>query len=830
MPNRVRSALLAGLGLTVLAPAIAWAAPSVEAFALSTNASSRASVVSAPTIDAPVTAAAATDQLLSLTATAMDGDAGDVLTIVATGAPSSLVINHTPSVSPATATLSGTLGAGDVGSFLIEWTVSDGVTTASTTTALTVGANSDPLIDAPASRNGAETVKTEFPVNVSDPDGDAVNSLVAAPLPAGATFTVNALKTVGLFTWTPALGQAGTYSVTFTVQSGSPARSAMATTVLTIGPPNRAPVVTAPGTVNGVTSVLITVNVTVSDPDGDPITSLISRGTQNTPLPVGAVFTANGTNTAGTLTWTPTPAQNITVSIDFIATSGALPVSTVAVTKIVVRTDRAPVVTAPANVPGTENVPLSFTVTASDPDATPIASLAVSGAPAGATFTPNGTNTSGTFAWTPSYSQAGAYPVAFTASNALSGSAATTISISNVDRAPAVSAPASQGGPEGSAIHFTVSAVDPDGNAIASLTASPLPLGATFAAAPGNASGDFDWTPGFAQSGSYTVVFTAANALSGSAATSLEVTEQNRAPIADADGPYSGVAGLPISFDGSGSSDPDGDALTYAWDFGDGGTATGSMASHSYAVGGSYAVALTVTDDGTPALSTVGTTTAAVLAGYEARVFTSNANKTIRLSSGKPRWCAQVEPVNSSFSLSDVVTSSVRLHYQGNEIPGGGFKTSVTADGDGNGIEEITLCFAKDDLRTLFAGLSAGPHTVTVSVTGMLQTGAQFTGDLLVDVFGGGGSLAATVTPNPLNPEALITFATKKPGAIRVKLYDLSGRLVRTLADEPSTSAGYHDVRVDGRGEKGERLASGVYFFRIESADGVSAGRLSIMK
>jgi len=115
-------------------------------------------------------------------------------------------------------------------------------------------------------------------------------------------------------------------------------------------------------------------------------------------------------------------------------------------------------------------------------------------------------------------------------------------------------------------------------------------------------------------------------------------------------------------------------------------------------------------------------------------------------------------------------------------------------------------------------------------VTGMLSNGAHFTGDLAVDVFGGGGSLAATVTPNPLNPEALITFVTKKPGPIRVRLYDLSGRLVRTLTEESSAAAGYHDVRVDGRDENSERLASGVYFFRIESPDGNSAGRLSIMK
>lgn len=53
---------------------------------------------------------------------------------------------------------------------------------------------------------------------------------------------------------------------------------------------------------------------------------------------------------------------------------------------------------------------------------------------------------------------------------------------------------------------------------------------------------------------------------------------------------------LSVSFDGSGSSDPDSVIVMWAWDFGDGGTATGEMASHVYAAGGTYTVILTVTD------------------------------------------------------------------------------------------------------------------------------------------------------------------------------------------------------------------------------------------
>src|SRR5215831_4478922 len=69
-------------------------------------------------------------------------------------------------------------------------------------------------------------------------------------------------------------------------------------------------------------------------------------------------------------------------------------------------------------------------------------------------------------------------------------------------------------------------------------------------------------------------------------------------PVARPGGSYSGTIGVPISFSGSASSDPDGTITTYAWSFGDGATGSGVTVSHSYASSGSYTVTLTVTDNG----------------------------------------------------------------------------------------------------------------------------------------------------------------------------------------------------------------------------------------
>jgi PKD repeat protein len=71
----------------------------------------------------------------------------------------------------------------------------------------------------------------------------------------------------------------------------------------------------------------------------------------------------------------------------------------------------------------------------------------------------------------------------------------------------------------------------------------------------------------------------------------------NSPPVANAGGPYSGTKGLPINFDGTGSTDPDGNIVSYAWDFGDGGSGTGATVEHTYATSGTYTVTLVVTDD-----------------------------------------------------------------------------------------------------------------------------------------------------------------------------------------------------------------------------------------
>ena len=70
----------------------------------------------------------------------------------------------------------------------------------------------------------------------------------------------------------------------------------------------------------------------------------------------------------------------------------------------------------------------------------------------------------------------------------------------------------------------------------------------------------------------------------------------NSAPVADPGGPYLVAVDTPVTLDGSASSDPEDDTLTYAWDFGDGNTGSSVSPSHTYADARVYDVCLIVND------------------------------------------------------------------------------------------------------------------------------------------------------------------------------------------------------------------------------------------
>jgi hypothetical protein len=78
--------------------------------------------------------------------------------------------------------------------------------------------------------------------------------------------------------------------------------------------------------------------------------------------------------------------------------------------------------------------------------------------------------------------------------------------------------------------------------------------------------------------------------------------------------------------------------------------------------------------------------------------------------------------------------------------------------------------------------------------------------------------------PNPFNPRTTIQYNVPKAGNVRMQLYDIQGRLVRTLMNRDH-EPGYFEFNLDGRD-----LSSGVYFYSIEAGNYHDTKKLVLLK
>jgi hypothetical protein len=84
--------------------------------------------------------------------------------------------------------------------------------------------------------------------------------------------------------------------------------------------------------------------------------------------------------------------------------------------------------------------------------------------------------------------------------------------------------------------------------------------------------------------------------------------------------------------------------------------------------------------------------------------------------------------------------------------------------------------------------------------------------------------------PNPLNPSTTLTIHLSASTRVSLAIYDMQGRLVRTLAAGEPMQAGTTRAHWDGRTEGGEPAAPGVYFVRLEAAKFHLARRTVVLK
>jgi hypothetical protein len=213
-----------------------------------------------------------------------------------------------------------------------------------------------------------------------------------------------------------------------------------------------------------------------------------------------------------------------------------------------------------------------------------------------------------------------------------------------------------------------------------------------------------------------------------------------------------------------------------------------------------------------------------------ARSFVHGAQRSVPIGeSREPLWI-QMEPVGGTYANEAVDWSSLQLHLPESATaihPLSG-KGVIEEDSDHNGILELRIGFSATDLARLVT--EPGRHVVTLDVDGRTLSGRALQSSLEVTLVrtGGKAPLRASVQPNPLNPSGEIVFATAREGRSTLRVYDVTGRLLREISQ--TSAAGTQRIAFDGRDQQGRSLASGIYLYRIHAPDGDQRGRFTIAK
>ena len=92
------------------------------------------------------------------------------------------------------------------------------------------------------------------------------------------------------------------------------------------------------------------------------------------------------------------------------------------------------------------------------------------------------------------------------------------------------------------------------------------------------------------------------------------------------------------------------------------------------------------------------------------------------------------------------------------------------------------------------------------------------------------GIFSSRVVPAVARHRAAWQFTTTARSALRVDLYDASGRHVRALLEDADMAPGLHSLNFDARDDHGHRLASGVYSYRAQAAERSVAGRFVVAR
>lgn len=226
-----------------------------------------------------------------------------------------------------------------------------------------------------------------------------------------------------------------------------------------------------------------------------------------------------------------------------------------------------------------------------------------------------------------------------------------------------------------------------------------------------------------------------------------------------------------ITFDASGSFDPDGQIVACLWTFGDGAQSDQKVATHAYTQPGTYQIGLKLTDNNGATAEKTG------------QIIITASGEALKLT---------VSPSGGTLAPGSSQTVTVSLNAEG--LKEGEYTGMISITSNGGNIQI--------------------PVQVIVSSSGIAKEKLDIPGkfELLQNY------------PNPFNPETIIRFNLPEAGHVTLKVHDVNGREVRILLDDFKI-AGEHVIRFNGLG-----LSSGVYYYSIKSGNFATTKKMVYIK
>ncbi|UCE18252.1 MAG: right-handed parallel beta-helix repeat-containing protein [Gemmatimonadota bacterium] len=269
-------------------------------------------------------------------------------------------------------------------------------------------------------------------------------------------------------------------------------------------------------------------------------------------------------------------------------------------------------------------------------------------------------------------------------------------------------------------------------------------------------------------------------------------------PVSDAGPDQTVLVDELITFDGCQSYEPEGVVVSYEWDFGDGISATGQVATHAYDQAGIYSTTLTITDnDGAIAIDQMKVT---VLTPAEACVDLISTVESMNLQQGIENGLdAKLEAVQDALVAANAGVRSDAI----NKLEA--FINAVEAQ-RGKQLTDEQADELVDYANRIIANLGGSPS-------------ARVVADLIPTAF-----QLAQNAPNPFNPETEIAFSLPENTEVTITVYNVLGQEVTSLVNGV-LPAGSHSVTWNATD-----LPSGVYFYRINAKSFTATRRMVFMK